>query len=279
MCADDIGPKIAAVHAPCGCAGSCFADARTTGPLDFRERASAPRRLPDAAQLAALGSVLCLYRYDDTPPVRWWAAGRARVHACVDATGAREWVSVHGASGHDARAREDDADDDRLRFYLLPDTDFLAWERMTATLASAATQRAAAVQSLHARLLTRVAARVRRARWQALPLRLQAQPGAGGWRLTALPVDLSPLGRRVAETIARCEGAEWRHGRHSNGHDVGDRHHDGHGAGSGSEEASRPEPDRSTTTTTATTTTATATATATATDDPITVAPFFHPHV
>ena len=261
MCADDIGAKIAAVHTQCECAGNRFADARTTVPLDFREQASAPRRLPDAGQLAALGSVLCLYRYDDTPPARWWAAGRALMHACVDATGAREWVSVHGASGHDARAGQDGADDDRLRFYLLPDTDFLAWERMTATLASATTQRAA-VQSLHARMLARVAAR---ARWQALPLRLQAQPGASGWRLTALPVDLSTLGRRVAETIACCEGAEWLRGRSSNDH------------GAGSEEARRPDPERSTTTARATTTATTMIAT----DDPIAVAvaPFSHPHV
>lgn len=169
-----------------------------------------PRPLPDAMQLAALGSVLCLYRDDDAPTVHgWWAAAHADVHACVDASGAREWVSVHGAPANGLPSSPA-ARHDRMRLYLLPDTDFLAWERMTATLAPA-TERDHSAAPLHARLFTRLAASVRRMRWRALPLRLLAQPQshADRWRLTALPAALSPLGHRVATHIARCEGADF----------------------------------------------------------------------
>jgi len=186
-----------------------------------------PRRLPDAAQLAALGSVLCLYRRLDAPLARWRCAGHAEAHACVDAGGAREWISVHDAvqacgsvdaGGGDRRcARAPDEDDDRLRLYLLPDTDFLAWERMVAALdaapesiatARATTACATTAASLHARLLARIACSARRTRWLAMPLRLHVEPDAQGWRLTAIPAALSPLGRRVACCIARSEGAE-----------------------------------------------------------------------
>ena len=171
------------------------------------------RQLPDAMQLTALGSVLCLYRHDMSALAPGHAAVQAHVHARVDARGACEWLGFRDADPRptgcaDDRAGRRDEDEERLRLYLLPDTDFLAWERMTAALPVVPERpREATSRSLHLRLLGRMTARCPAARWQAMALRLITRPEIAGPHLVAIPAALSPLGRRVADRIARDEGA------------------------------------------------------------------------
>ena len=78
---------------------------------------------PTPAQLATLGTVLCLYRADGNELGGWRQA--VRVHACqgVDSEGLRESLCFLDARGRCV-----------WRLYLLPDSDFLAWDRLVAAL-------------------------------------------------------------------------------------------------------------------------------------------------
>src|SRR5690606_13289891 len=88
-----------------------------------------PMRLPVAwpapLQLAALGPVLCLHRADGSELAGWQQA--VKVHAChgVDSEGVHESLCFSDAQGRCA-----------WRLYLLPDSDFLAWDRLLAALPS-----------------------------------------------------------------------------------------------------------------------------------------------
>jgi hypothetical protein len=161
---------------------------------DWFEHAS----LPSAPQLAALGRVLWLSPPEWPHPLQGRGiAVRAQAQAAVDAGGAREWIAFLDA---------DDACCGRL--YLLPDTDFLAWESLVAVLLRSE------YDSGTMPLCRRLLARLHRGRWRAFALRMRAtarattNARADEWTLFTHPTSLSVLGLQVAHAIVRAEDAE-----------------------------------------------------------------------
>lgn len=150
--------------------------------------------LPTPAQLAALRCALCVYPGGVEDALAGWrSAARAEAGAAVDAVGAREWIAFLDTKGRC-----------RARLYLLPDSDFLAWETLTNRLPQCAE---APCEPLPA-LCRRLDARMRAGRWRAVVLGLRASWCGSAWTLQAVPTPLSPLGLRVARAIVRCEAAE-----------------------------------------------------------------------
>jgi hypothetical protein len=151
-------------------------------------------RLPAPAELAALGSVLFLHP-ETAPcaPQAWATAVRAELHASVDAAGTREWIAWMDAGGACLG-----------RLYLLPDTDFLAWESLVQRLPQCAVERRTSTESLCRRLRARLSA----GRWRAVALRLRAIARGAHWMLQAAPTPLSSIGLEVAHAITRVEDAQ-----------------------------------------------------------------------
>lgn len=164
-------------------------------------------RLPTPSQLAALGAVLCLHRPHSGGELAGWAqAAHAEVRTALDSDGVREELVFTDRDGRCC-----------WRLCVLPDSDFLAWEQLCATLPSheARCQVAhVATAGIGERLWTRLADRLRGERWQSCVLRLHALrctrgvvPG-GEPMLAASLAPLSALGAAVAQRIARDEGAD-----------------------------------------------------------------------
>lgn len=157
-----------------------------------------PSALPHPRQLAALGTVLCLYRPRHGGELSGWAqAVRTHVQAGVDSDGLRESLAFFDHQGQCC-----------WRLCLLPDSDFLAWDRLLATLP--ATPETDAARHVGERLWRRLAGRLLGGQWCAIPLRLHAMPGMAG-RVPTLAASLAPvstLGMATARAIARSEGAE-----------------------------------------------------------------------
>lgn len=153
------------------------------------------RPLPAPAELAALGAVLCVHPGElPIVPQVLAATIRAELQASVDIAGVREAIAFL------------DADDRCLgRLYLLPDTDFLAWEAMAAHLPQRALERPVPGA---AALCGRLRERLSCGRRQAVALRLRAIAHGGRWTLQAAPTPLSALGLDLAHAIARAEDAE-----------------------------------------------------------------------
>lgn len=158
---------------------------------------TAAQSLPRAQQLAALGTVLCLYRHQDGGELCGWArAVRVESRAGVDSDGLRESLAFFD---HEGRCC--------WRLYLLPDSDFVAWDRLLALLPSR--EEAAAASGVGERLWRRLAGRLLGGQWQACVLRLHVVPAEVGRPvLAASPATVSPLGAATAQRIARAEGAE-----------------------------------------------------------------------
>lgn len=162
---------------------------------------AAATRLPTPRQLAALGTVLCLYRSGPGGELAGWSrAVRAEACAALDSDGMHECVSFHDADG-----------DCCWKLYLLPDSDFLAWERLSLALPAQSAQDASAA-GVGERLLRRLAGRVRGGHWQGSVLRLHALCVAPGMPshsvLAASLASVSPLGAAAARRIARSQGAD-----------------------------------------------------------------------
>ena len=152
-----------------------------------------PAVLPAPRQLAELGTVLCLYRPEDGGELGGWLqAVRAEASIGMDSDGPHESLSFY-----DAR--------DRCcwRLYLLPDSDFLAWDTLSARLPAC---RDVAANGVAERLWRRLAGRLGGGHWRIGALRLHALPGAGTLASSQAPV--SALGIAAAPRIARAEGAE-----------------------------------------------------------------------
>ena len=151
--------------------------------------------LPAAAELAALGAVLCVHPGElPIAPRAQAATVRAELQASVDIAGVREAIAFLDADGQC-----------RGRLYLLPDTDFLAWEALAARLPQCALERPAPGATA---LCLRLRARLSCARRQAVALRLRAIAHGGRWTLQAAATPLSALGLDLAHAIARAEDAE-----------------------------------------------------------------------
>lgn len=159
-------------------------------------------RLPQPRQLAALGTVLCLHRVQTGGELAGWAqAVRAEARSSLDSDGLREYLSFYDRDGRCC-----------WRLSLLPDSDFLAWEQLAATLSRRDEVRQGA--GIGERLWSRLAGRMRGERWQASVLRLHAlrcSPGFGFSEQSVLAASLAPLstlGAVAARRIARDEGVE-----------------------------------------------------------------------
>ena len=154
------------------------------------------RTLPQPQQLAALGAVLCQFRPRAGGELGGWAQA-VRADACtrVDSDGVHERLVFMDAAGEVC-----------WQLHLLPDTDFLAWERLGASLP--AHRGSGSTGGIAQRLWRRFA---ERDAWQLDALRLHMLPGAPGFAalrvLAASPAPLSPLGLAQARRIAAGDGA------------------------------------------------------------------------
>lgn len=155
--------------------------------------------LPHPQQLAALGAVLCLYRMQRGGELSGWQqAQSASCERVLDSEGLRESVRFHDRDGRCC-----------WQLFLLPDTDFLAWEQMVAHLPAARTTDAGSISE---RLWRRVANRLGGPGWQVNVLRfhaLAAGPGFAGRSLLAASLPkLSNCGADMARRIARAAGID-----------------------------------------------------------------------
>lgn len=137
--------------------------------------------------------MLCLYHADGNELGGWRQA--VRVHACqgVDSEGLRESLCFLDGRGRCV-----------WRLYLLPDSDFLAWDRLVAALPPGPEHDSEA--SVGERLWRRLAGHLGGQRWRLCALRLHAADD--GRTLAASLSTLSSLGAATARRIARLEGAE-----------------------------------------------------------------------
>ena len=165
---------------------------RALSALRSSDRYLRPAQLPSPAQLAGLGTVLCLYRPESSELGGWQHAMSA--HACqgMDSEGIRESLCFSDARGRCC-----------WRLYLLPDSDFLAWDRLVS--AYPARPEPAFEGGVAERLWRRLANRLGSEAWRMCALRLQVGEGN---RLAASLAPLSTLGAAAARRIARVEGAE-----------------------------------------------------------------------
>ena len=152
--------------------------------------------VPTPSQLAALGTVLCLHRPGAARELGGWSsARRAEAHAGLYVDGMHESLRFF------------DADDVCCwQLHLLPDSDFLAWERLAGNLPRCSD---VAPGGIGERLWRGLAQRIRSGVWEASVLRFQSVPAApeeGGPMLVASLGTLSPLGIDCARRIARGNG-------------------------------------------------------------------------
>lgn len=163
--------------------------------------------------LPSVGSVLCVYReqrpqtshgrstrFDRLPVdhpalVALTACAYVRVESSVTSQGPREYLEFK-----DARDRV------QAKVFLLPDTDFLAWDEMVAVLCGFLPP-PVEIKTWQAPSRYLRAALLRLGgRWRAIPLRFErVQPTLAA----RAPTFLSPIGERVAEIIASDERADW----------------------------------------------------------------------
>ncbi|WOB27300.1 MULTISPECIES: Hemin transport protein [Xanthomonas] len=153
--------------------------------------------LPRVPQLSALGTVLCLYRPALGNELDGWQhAVDAAVSRQVDSDGVRESIWFFDADGQCC-----------WRLYLLPDSDFLSWDRLVSRLPPLPTETHGL--GVGERLWHRLAGRLRGESWRLSALRLQStanrqQP------LVASLATVSALGAEVAARLAREEGIDGR---------------------------------------------------------------------
>lgn len=150
--------------------------------------------MPAPERLAAVATVLCLYPRRHRDALAGWLAS-ASAQRCIgeDAGAGREAMVFRDARGRAC-----------WRLYLLPDSDFLAWDLAVAGLPAAA--------------LGRGEGRLARALrgwfgggWSAQTLRLQLASDEAGRRiLVADGAEPSALGLEHARRIADAEGATLR---------------------------------------------------------------------
>ena len=169
--------------------------------------------LPTPQSLAALGTVLCVYRSrrgdgQGGELGGWQQAVRAEVWCGIDSDGWQECLQFRDRSG-----------DCCWRLYLLPDSDFLAWERIQQGLPRVDAPHGACRDcgpphddGVAGRLWRRLSHRVAGERWQVSALRLHALPAqrpmpGSAWRgtLAASLATVSPLGTEMLQRIARWE--------------------------------------------------------------------------
>lgn len=156
--------------------------------------------LPHPHEFAALGAALCLYRTHAGSELDGWSqAVRVSSSSTLDSDGLCESLQFFDRDGVCC-----------WRLYLLPDTDFLAWERLLAGLPVQHPPEHA--PSIRERLWRRVARRLGGPAWRANVLRFHAPPAGPGFAgqslLAASLPRLSACGAQVARRIVRREGVD-----------------------------------------------------------------------
>ena len=157
--------------------------------------------LPSVAGLASLGTVLCVYRSRYGGELGGWA----------QAVSAESWCGIDSDGWHECLQFRDRSGQCCWRLYLLPDSDFLAWEQLSARLPRGETQPSPG-DGIATRLWRRMASRVGGERWLASVLRLhtmpQPSPPASMPVLAASLAPVSVFGADVVRRIARIEGID-----------------------------------------------------------------------
>lgn len=156
--------------------------------------------LPSSAELAALGTVLCVYarRYGGELG-GWTQAVSAELSCGIDSDGWHECLQFRDRTGACC-----------WRLYLLPESDFLAWDCLQSRLPAADMRQLPATpctDGLANRLWRRLSARVDGEQWQSSVVRLHALRHPRPV-LAASPATVSPLGAEMLLRVARIEGLE-----------------------------------------------------------------------
>lgn len=160
------------------------------------ERVATPHVLPQPQQLAALGTVLCLYRLQHGSELAGWAqAAYAEATVGVDSDGLRESVRFFDSEGRCC-----------WRLHLLPDSDFLAWDRMMTSLPRV--QETTENGNVAERLWRRMAGRLLSRHWRACTVRLYALAQGASPVLAASLASVSALGAATARRIVDAEGVD-----------------------------------------------------------------------
>jgi hypothetical protein len=163
-----------------------------------RRSSAGPSRpcLPSTIELAALGTVLCVFsrRYGGELG-GWMQATGAELRSGIDSDGWHECLQFRDRNG-----------DCCWRLYLLPDSDFLAWEHLQSRLPAAEAMPVPS-EAVAGRLWRRLSARVGGERWQSSVVRLHALRHPRPL-LAASPAAVSPLGVDMLRRVARIEGLE-----------------------------------------------------------------------
>lgn len=121
-----------------------------------------------------------------------------RAHSAVMAQGPREWLCFHTGSG-----------EINAKLFLLPDSDYLAWDQMSAACGLVSAEPVAHAAPTHATFLRRALARFGHC-WQARLLEFDRKPRPWLYTLGAHPpLRISLLGLDIARTIVHDENAEW----------------------------------------------------------------------
>jgi len=146
--------------------------------------------------LAALGPLLCLYRADDSHALCGWSGAKS-VQACIkiDSDGPREALTFFDA-GHRAC----------WQLYLLPDSDYLSWDRLLSCVrCELDTTQSSWLKKMDPAPISRA---IGNQIWRACALRFYAVSKLNNECCLALAeVSLSNAGRRAAQAIAKTEGA------------------------------------------------------------------------
>jgi hypothetical protein len=152
-------------------------------------------RLPHPVQLAELGTVLCLSRSALGGDLEGWArAALVRSQLHVDSDGLRESLWFFDQQGQCC-----------WRIYLLPESDFLAWDRLAGGLPTLGEPEAES--GVGERLWRRLGSRLRGGAWRMSVLRLHAA-GRRGDELAASLAAVSAPGTALLRRIAHDEGLE-----------------------------------------------------------------------
>lgn len=142
---------------------------------------------------ARVGPLLCLYP-GTGGELRGWRDARALcAESCVDSEGVRESLRLLDEGGRSC-----------LRLFLLPDSDYCAWEALRARLPSVAGEARSrrCAKCLFQRLCLRAG---EQGEWKASLLRIA--PAADARNVTLGWAAVSEIGRGIARRIALAEGA------------------------------------------------------------------------
>lgn len=154
--------------------------------------------LPGPDQLAALGAVLCLYRGPAGSELTGWSQARAvRCESRLDSDGLCEALCFIDQEGRPC-----------WKLYLLPDTDFLAWDWLGVGMSAECCEEAGIAE----RLWRRLSRHLLGPQWRANVLRFHVMHEVRGdavvSRLLASQPPLSACGEDSARRIVRSEGLE-----------------------------------------------------------------------